>query len=432
MLDENKDIKFIEEKIKSRPLNRKRLFRRMAITVTMAIIFSTVACFTFFFLEPIISDLIQPEEPPKQVVLPDNKDELTIEDMLQKNDELVEKEDIDELSEKTNETLAKLEEMEGISSYEKVYKELKELVRAKQKSLVTIETVTSGTDWFNNPIIDVEESTGFILANNEKELIIIAQSSSCDSADEISVVFSGGARFKAVVKQFSKPDTLVALAIALEDIPEQVLGTIDYASLGNSHPYNIIATPIIAIGGPNKYTDFVAYGLVTSTGHSMDIIDRDFLYFTTDIASGYEGNGVIVNTQGNIIGLITNTGVLNAGRNIIKAVGISQLYPFIERLSNGKALPELGLSTADIPQAFDESVMPSGAFVVKTKTNSPAMRAGIQAGDIITHVGAEKVGNSAEYVSELCNFSSGDRVKITYLRESLEEYQVMENIITLD
>ena len=45
---------FISEKIKQRPINRKKLLMRTVITVSLAVVFGIVACFTFLFLQPVV------------------------------------------------------------------------------------------------------------------------------------------------------------------------------------------------------------------------------------------------------------------------------------------------------------------------------------------------------------------------------------------
>ena len=47
---------FMREKIKQRPINKKKLLRRTLITVSLAVIFGAVACLTFVFLSPLINN----------------------------------------------------------------------------------------------------------------------------------------------------------------------------------------------------------------------------------------------------------------------------------------------------------------------------------------------------------------------------------------
>ena len=76
---------FMIEKIKERPVNKKKLLRRTLITASMAVIFGLVACFTFLVLEPVISNWLYPEEEPQVVVFPEDQDEMSPEQMLTEN-----------------------------------------------------------------------------------------------------------------------------------------------------------------------------------------------------------------------------------------------------------------------------------------------------------------------------------------------------------
>ena len=62
---------FMREKIKQKPVNKKKLLRRTVITAVMAVVFGFVACFTFLVLEPVISNRLYPEEEPKEVAFPE-------------------------------------------------------------------------------------------------------------------------------------------------------------------------------------------------------------------------------------------------------------------------------------------------------------------------------------------------------------------------
>ena len=79
-MPEEKD--FMIEKIKDRPVNKKKLIRRTLITASMAVIFGLIACFTFLVLEPIISKWLYPEEPAQIVLFPEDHEEKSPEEML--------------------------------------------------------------------------------------------------------------------------------------------------------------------------------------------------------------------------------------------------------------------------------------------------------------------------------------------------------------
>ena len=74
---------FMIEKIKERPINRKKLIRKTVVTVTMAVIFGLVACTTILLLEPVISDYLYPEQEPEEITFLEDENEMKPEDMLE-------------------------------------------------------------------------------------------------------------------------------------------------------------------------------------------------------------------------------------------------------------------------------------------------------------------------------------------------------------
>lgn len=67
---ENPRFDFMKEQIKERPLNKKKLLRRTAMTVSMAVLFGLVACLTVLVLEPVFSNWLYPEEPTENITFP--------------------------------------------------------------------------------------------------------------------------------------------------------------------------------------------------------------------------------------------------------------------------------------------------------------------------------------------------------------------------
>ena len=68
--DQSRNYEMIKERMKERPVNRKKLMRRTIITVSMAVIFGVFACITFLVLEPVISKILYPDPAPEEVILP--------------------------------------------------------------------------------------------------------------------------------------------------------------------------------------------------------------------------------------------------------------------------------------------------------------------------------------------------------------------------
>ena len=63
----------------------------------------------------------------------------------------------------------------------------------------------------------------------------------------------------------------------------------------------------------------------------------------------------------------------------------------IEKLSNDETIPYIGIQGIDVTEEIANQGIPEGVYVKEVDAESPAMAAGIQAGDIITSIGGEEV-----------------------------------------
>ena len=61
-MEDQQKFEFMTEKVKERPLNKRKLMRKTLMTVFMAVIFGLIACLTFSVLEPVISNWLHPQE----------------------------------------------------------------------------------------------------------------------------------------------------------------------------------------------------------------------------------------------------------------------------------------------------------------------------------------------------------------------------------
>ena len=160
----SKDIDFIKEKVKERPVNKRKLLKRTIITASMAVIFGLIACFTFLVLEPVFSNWLYPEEDPAPVQLQEEaaNEEMLPEDMVLETESEEEKE-----STPVTSTVVQKIDM-SVSDYQKLYSNLYKLVQDAAKSMVTVTGVVSDVDWFNNTFENKGQTAGLIVADNGK------------------------------------------------------------------------------------------------------------------------------------------------------------------------------------------------------------------------------------------------------------------------
>lgn len=412
---------FLREKIKQKPVNKKKLLRRTLITVAMAVVFGLVACFTFLILEPVISNRLYPEEEAQEVQFPEETvtEEMKPEDMLVQDE--VEEEPVQaELEDEQIEELLSQVQF-SLEDYQVIYAELAQLATEAGRSVVTVTGVTSDVDWFNNTYENMASASGVIVANNGKSILVLVSAETLHSADSIIVTFCDQAQAEAEVVQRDQTTGLAILSVPLLSISEETMDVIDIATLGSSNNNNLLGTPVIALGSPMGTSGSVCYGVVTSTGTTIDQPDAAYKMIMTDIYGSHNATGVFVNLKGMVIGIIDNTNTGNDMGNLLTAYGISELKKTIEKMSNDQELAYIGVHGADVPQeAIEELDIPAGAYIKEIEMDSPAMAAGIQSGDVVTRVNEEPITTYGELLNMLNNAEPEQVMTITLMRQGRE------------
>lgn len=128
-----------------------------------------------------------------------------------------------------------------------------------------------------------------------------------------------------------------------------------------------------------------------------------------------------------MLGIIDNSYNSEDMKNLVSAIGITELRRVIGRMSNGLDQAYLGVYGTDVTTEVNEREgVPFGAYITEIKMDSPAMVAGIQSGDVITGMGEKEIKGYSDLVSALMEVQPDDMVKITLMRQGPEEYVQME------
>ncbi len=420
----NTEFGNIQEKVKQRPLNRKKLLRRTIITASMAVIFGVLACITFLVLEPVFSNILHPEEEPELVEIPMDTDEILPEDMIMEEDQI--KESPVQIIEHTT-------DVDPIAVYRDQYMDLNKVAGLVQKSVVKITSVSQDTDWFDNYYESKNSTPGLYITDNNKELLFLCRTDVIEKAEVINVTLNDKSIAEGYIKA-SDPNTgLSIVAVPMEGLAQSITDNMSPVTLANSRVSTILATPIIAVGRPYGSSESVGYGILTSKGSYVNLTDQNYELLTTDIYGSSEATGVIVNLKGEILGIIDQSHNTADMKNIISAIGISDIKRTIERMSNGKPRAYLGINGTDVTEEINAaSGVPVGAFVTGIVMDSPAMNAGIQSGDVIIRIGDKQIEKYADFTEYIESATPDSNVSLALMRQSGEEYREIELEVTLE
>jgi serine protease Do len=427
-MQENEPYSFIKETIKKRPLNKKKLFRKTMTTACSAIVFGGIACLTFLLLEPVISNYLSPDEITK-VELPEEEtspDELLTEEGTQeKQNEISEQIDQQIKEEAGNGQLA-------LQTYQTVYEELYQISTDASQSIVTVTGMSNEMDWFQNHVENINETSGVIVAKNDTQIYILADLNGLPDAEIYRVEFQDTQASMDAEMNGSDPNT----GLAIFTIPKSAFSAeewekISVMKLGHSNLPSIVGRPAIAIGSPLGQSGSICYGIITSNQKEITYADYNYSILTTDMAgSEKNASGIIINTSGQMLGIITQQSASSTSGSLLTCFGISDIKELIEQLSNGDKRLYLGIHGTEVGTEIHEELgIPQGIYVTEVDIGSPAMSSGVTNGDVIVQIGDTKIASDSDYENAIKELHTDMTATIRIKRYNGDDYIDVESEI---
>lgn len=415
-MENQQKFEFITEKVKDRPINKRRLVRRTIITVSMAVIFGLFACLTFAFLEPVISNWLHPRENFETIEIPLASEEILPEDMMAHEEVSM------ELSQEMIDTLKKEIDLNS-KDYQKLYQSIHALVLELQNAQVTVTGTSKEMDLFQSSYETKGSSIGYIFAQNSNKLMILVTRDFVLENETMEVSFVDGSTAPAVIHGVDVNTGLAVVAVEKAHLSNSTKEAIGYMDLGSSNISTLLATPVIAMGNPLGHTS-VVYGMITSADRIISKSDCNYRLLTTDIYGSDEASGILVDFNGKILGIINQDYNEEGMNHLISALGISEIKQALQRMSNGIEHAYIGILGTDVPQEIsDTKKVPLGVYVTGIDLDSPAMQAGIQSGDIIIRMDKSQITSVADYAKILHTWVPGETKEIYLKRRSQDEYK---------
>ena len=447
---EQNEYPFIREKIVSKRKSRlKRFVMWSACVVVLAVLFGVVSRLCFVASEPLVNKLLGlsptpvPTQPVRnQVLLPSRHEEPTsgaqqpdlITPSIGPSPVEIAQSEKTEPDKQPDEMVPEIPEPGhsiGIAEYMAIYQEVRRVATNAASALASITVTTERTDWFEQVYEESTTVSGVIVGDNSVELLILTEASPLMNADNVKLTVGGYTTNETVLYAVDEDYNLAVIGIDYASIPAQNLELINYAVFGESHTL-FVGTPVIAIGNPNGYIGSFELGTVTARNSYAYVTDNRLDLFNTSIPDYADGSGVVINTAGEIIGLITHSFKSGINQNLNTVIGISKMKPVIEKLVNGQTMNLFGIVAEELPEVLYEEVDSKvGIQVTEVMPGSPADTAGIRKDDIILSVNGETMNNILSLRALLDASESGEECVVQLLRKGQRMYTATETVVVI-
>ena len=288
------------------------------------------------------------------------------------------------------------------------------IVRAVEKvgsSVVTIATVQIVRNTFLQPVPVKGIGSGFVIRSDG---YILTANHVIRRARKMEVVLSSGEALSGRVVGADPATDIAVVKVEAENLPVAKLG--DSSKLKVGQIVIALGNPFGLTGGPT-----VTMGVISALNRSIRskaLVLEDLIQTDAAINLGNSG-GPLVNIHGEVIGV--NTAIIPYAQGIGFAIPINLARKVSEELiTYGRVIrPWIGVVGVTINEkiaAYYNLPVDKGALIIEVAPRSPAYKAGIRLGDIITGIGEIPINNADGLKKEISRRRIGEEIEVHIIR----------------
>jgi serine protease Do len=262
--------------------------------------------------------------------------------------------------------------------------------------------------------------SGFVWSSDG---IIVTNNHVVEGASRITANFNDGTQLPARLLGVDPDSDLAVLRVEGKNFTAAPIGTSSDLMIGET---------VVAVGNPFGLSGTVTTGVLSAVGRSVPSETQgrtytDFIQTDASINPGNSG-GPLLNIEGKVIGI--NVAIYAQAQGIGFAIPVDRAKKVIQDLLRYGEVHSAWIGAVTATLTPEEAQRrgherQSGALVVRVFPGSPAERAGIRPGDIITAIADRKVDSREEFSTNSATLAAGQRTTVTIDRAgSVQKVQV--------
>ena len=426
---------FLRETIKKDHGSRVRFRKQCFRMILFGLLFGVFACFSFFALKPWVEKMFGPETGRLVILAPEDESDTPDGELISNEEEGLIEDPLTDIPTSTegsdnpdfNDALSVELTAE---SYREIMNAMHEIALVANKSIVYIEGVDSEAEWYGEEMARTTRITGLIIAETDSDLLILSNNQKADFPD-FAIILADDTHVQGHLQLQDHTRGIAVYSISKDQIDSGSLLAIEIATLANSN-LTRQGDIVIALGNILGHGDGLAYGILGSNQAHTSQVDTQYRLLGTDITISPQGSGFLFNAQGAVTGMIMPGPWQNEISGTANALAISDIKLPIDMLVNGEPLPFLGITGILVTEEISQlQGIPTGIYVSQVEIDSPAMRAGIQNGDVIISINDNITETMPAFTRAILGSRIGESSNIVAARRGTHGYVEMEFAITL-
>lgn len=273
-------------------------------------------------------------------------------------------------------------------------------------------------------------ASGIILAERDGKMYIATNNHVVEGATSVKIIFNDETTAEASVKGTDPATDLAVVEVELSKLSAETKKKVKIATIGDSNATKV-GEQAIAIGNALGYGTSVTVGYISAKDREISEEDSASVKLIQTDAAINPGNsgGALVNSKGQVIAINSSKFASEEIEGMGFAIPMATAEPILEELMNQKEVAKneqayLGITGQDVTSQYTELYgLPEGIYVSEVSAGSPAEKAGLRKGYIITALNDRAVKTSEQLQERLTQCKAGDKGTITVQVASGGTYQ---------
>lgn len=272
--------------------------------------------------------------------------------------------------------------------------------------------------------------SGIIIAEKNNKMYIATNNHVIEGATSVTITFNNKKTAKATVKGTDSSKDLAIVEVDMSSLSSETLSSVKIATIGDSTKTKV-GEQAIAIGNALGYGTSVTVGYISAKDREINSEDSSSVKLLQTDAAINPGNsgGALVNSKGEVIGINSSKFASEEVEGMGFAIPMATAESILEELMNQKTVDAseqayLGITGRDITSEYVKAYgLPEGIYVSEVTSGSPAEKAGIRSGYIITGINGKEVKTLTDLQEKLSQCKAGEKGTITVKINSEGSYK---------
>lgn len=299
------------------------------------------------------------------------------------------------------------------------------IVSKTNKSIVTVYNKHSQQIKFvpDSQFDDESVGSGFVIKKDIKYLYIVTNAHVIEKAKNIKVKFFNDRSYKADVVGIDEKTDIAVIRVNLYSALREIspLKLADKTSIK-------VGDLVLAAGNPYNLGTTYSLGIVSALDRDIGISSFEGYIQTDASINPGDSGGPLIDMNGYVVGM--NIAVVQSGQGLGFAIPVDILSYVVNQIIKYGSVERgfIGIAVENLTEEQIEKLnIDSGVMIVRVQKNSPAMKAGLKSGDIITKLNGELIKNTRILNKILLEIKPNQMIELEVLRNG---QKITINLVT--